>query len=146
MRIRARENANKATSKKAEGKGTNVVHLPSPPKKRGLGKQDTSELYPSRIAFRINKVLYDTVQNAVAASQAANDFTYAYPADYIRAALQALKGGMKLTVLHGQGPKVDSTLRVSVELKQFYDSLPDRSRSKILERAIRTFMKEHGVA
>jgi hypothetical protein len=42
----------------------------------------------------------------------------------------SLKDGMTLT------------LRVDAPLKAFYTSLPGRMRTKILERAIRTYMKE----
>jgi hypothetical protein len=72
----------------------------------------------------------------------AQDFTYTSIADYIRAALVAYKDGMVLTELDQHGPKMETSLRVDKELWLFYKTLPDRMRSKILERAIRTFMKQ----
>jgi hypothetical protein len=86
--------------------------------------------------------VYDTLQNMIRSSHTAQDFTYTSPADYIRAALRAYKDGMVLTELDQGGPKLETTLRVDRDLWLFYKSLPGRMRSKILERAIRTFMKQ----
>jgi predicted transcriptional regulator len=49
---------------------------------------------------------------------------------------------MVLTELDQKGEKTALTIRTDPDLKHFYTSLPDRLRTKILERAIRTYMKE----
>ena len=78
----------------------------------------------------------------LSASHAAQDFTYTSAVDFIRSALQAYKDGMVLTELDQKGEKTALTIRTDPGLKSFYTSLPDRMRTKILERAIRTYMKE----
>jgi len=94
------------------------------------------------VTVRYGTLLYDTIQNMIRSSHTAQDFTYTSPADYIRAALRAYKDGMVLTELDQSGPKIETSLRVDRELWLFYKSLPGRMRSRILERVIRTFMKQ----
>jgi hypothetical protein len=98
------------------------------------------------ITVRYGTLLYDTLQNMIRSSHTAQDFTYTSPADFIRAALRAYKDGMVLTELDQSGPKLETSLRVDRELWLFYKSLPGRMRSKILERVIRTFMKQQSEA
>jgi hypothetical protein len=97
--------------------------------------------YDDSVSVRYGTALYGTIQNIIESSHAAQDFTYTSPSDFVRAALQAYKDGMVLTELEGPGEKMESKLRVSSELKRFYQSLPSQMRTKILERAIRTFIK-----
>lgn len=78
----------------------------------------------------------------LAASHAAQDFTHTSVADVIRAALGAYRGGMSLTELEEKGEKLTTTVRVDRVTKDFYSSLPGRMRTRILERAIRSFLKQ----
>ena len=94
------------------------------------------------ITVRYDTLLYDTLQNMIRSAHTAQDFTYTSLADFIRAALRAYKGGMVLTELDQSGPKMETSLRVERDLWLFYKSLPGRMRSKILERVIRTFMRQ----
>ncbi len=98
------------------------------------------------ITVRYDTLLYDTLQNMIRSAHTAQDFTYTSLADFIRAALRAYKDGMVLTELDQNGPKMETSLRVARDLWLFYKSLPGRMRSKILERAIRTFMRQSTVA
>jgi hypothetical protein len=100
--------------------------------------------YP--ITVRYDTLLYDTLQNMIRAAHTAQDFTYTSLADFIHAALRAYKDGMVLTELDQSGSKMETSLRVERDLWLFYKSLPGRMRSKILERAIRTFMRQSTVA
>jgi uncharacterized protein (DUF4415 family) len=97
------------------------------------------------ITVRYDTLLYDTLQNMVLSSHTAQDFTYTSIADFIRAALRAHKDGMILTELDRNGPKTETSIRVDQDLWLFYKSLPRRMRTKILERAIRTFMKQQSI-
>ena len=97
------------------------------------------------ITVRYDTLLYDTLQNMIRSAHTAQDFTYTSLADFIRAALRAYKDGMVLTELDQNGPKMETSLRVERDLWLFYKSLPGRMRSKILERAIRTFMRQSTV-
>jgi hypothetical protein len=106
-------------------------------------EKDTSRY---SIAVRYDTLLYDTLQNMIRSAHTAQDFTYTSLADFIRAALRAYKDGMVLTELDQNGSKMETSLRVERDLWLFYKSLPGRMRSKILERAIRTFMRQSTVA
>ena len=94
------------------------------------------------IAIRCNSMLYNTIQNMLTASHASQDFTYTSVTDFIRHSLEAYREGMVLTELEEKGEKMFTTLRVDRVTQDFYRSLPDRMRVKILERAIRTFLKQ----
>ena len=97
------------------------------------------------MTVRYDTLLYDTLQNMILSSHTAQDFTYTSIADFIRAALRAYKDGMVLTELDRNGPKTETSIRADQDLWLFYKSLPRRMRTKILERAIRTFMKQQSV-
>jgi uncharacterized protein (DUF4415 family) len=97
------------------------------------------------ITVRYDTLLYDTLQNMILSSHTAQDFTYTSISDFIRAALRAHKDGMVLTELDRNGPKTETSIRVDQDLWLFYKSLPRRMRTKILERAIRTFMKQQSI-
>src|SRR5262249_23304593 len=100
------------------------------------------EHYRYMITIQCNTMLYHTIQNMLTASHAAQDFTYTSIAQVIRAALAAYRNGMRLTELDEKGEKLTTTIRVDRTTKDFYSSLPDRMRVKILERALRSFLKE----
>ncbi len=136
MELRAARLAQKA-GEKTEG---TAAPLPFAVAEREAGKEKEGQRYSIRV--RYDTILYDTLQNMIRSSHAAQDFTYPSLADFIRAALQAYKDGMTLTELDQNGPKVETSLRVDRELAQFYKSLPGRMRPKILERVIRTFVKQ----
>ena len=107
---------------------------PSPPKQNGA--------YDQSIYIRCNALLYNTIQNMIRASHAAMDFTYLSPTDFIRSALRASQEDMELTELEEAGDKIATTLRVDRSLKAFYQSWPRSLRTRLLERAIRTFLKQ----
>ena len=106
-----------------------------------LSKATKESTYTHSITVRYCTLLYTTLQNMIAAAHTANDFTYTSVADVVRAALQAHKEGMELTEADEPGEKRQTSIRVTTELHDFYKSLPNQMRSKILERAIRTFLK-----
>jgi hypothetical protein len=140
MEIRARKKKPapapaKAKPRQPKNASPAPVPEPEPEPKRAGGYRET-------ISIRCNTMLYNSIQNMLSASHAAQDFTYTSAVDFIRSALQAYKNGMVLTELDQKGEKTALTIRLDPALKNFYTSLPDRMRSKILERAIRTYIKE----
>src|SRR5262249_24945443 len=102
-----------------------------------------TERYHYVITIQCNTMRYHTIQNMLAASHTAQDFTYTSIADLIRAALAAYRDGMPLTELEEKGEKLTTTIRVDRAIKDFYSSLPGRMRVKLLERALRSFLKQH---
>ena len=106
-------------------------------------RQSPESGYDESLSIRCNALLYNTIQNMLTAAHTVEDFTYVSVSDFIRAALLAYQDGMPLTELDKKGePKISTTVRVDRELKAFYRSLPDRLRSQLVERAIRTFIKQ----
>jgi len=101
----------------------------------------TQPNYTHSLSIRCNALLYSTIQNWLAVAHTAQDFTYTSVADVIRAALEAYRNGLVLTELDEQGECKQTTIRVTKTQAEFYQSLPSQLRRKILERAIRTFMK-----
>lgn len=110
--------------------------------RQASAKPVKEDAYRETLNIRFNALLYNTIQNMITASHTVQDFTYASPADFIRAALHSYRDGLSLTELEGKGEKITTTIRVDRATKEFYASLPDRLRSRLLERAIRTFLKQ----
>jgi hypothetical protein len=67
-------------------------------------------------------------------------FTFS-PEWFSRKALTSYKDGMELTALDEKGDKINTSLRVDQRLKDFYSNLPDRMRSKLIKRSMRTYIK-----
>lgn len=104
-------------------------------------KTEAESLYEHCVAIQCNALLYNTLQNKIKALHTGNDFTYTSVTDIIRAALIAYQSGMELTELEQGGKKKQTSIRVDTSLYKFYKSLPKQMRTKIIERAIRTFLK-----
>jgi hypothetical protein len=141
MELRARN-----TGKKSQEKRRGPSTPPSAASVTSVKEEAAREGPHYSITVRYDTLLYDTLQNMIRSSHTAQDFTYTSLADFIRAALRAYKEGMVLTELDQNGPKLETSLRVDRDLWRFYKALPGRMRSKILERAIRTFMKQQSEA
>lgn len=104
--------------------------------------KEESKSYAHPITIQCNTLLYTTMQNMIKAMHTANDFTYTSVTDVIRAAIRAYKEGMELTELDEKGKKKQTSIRLEEDTFNFYKELPDQMRTKIIERAIRTFLKE----
>ncbi len=128
VRIKARERKKAAASASADM--TPIVQAVPP-----------QSVYGQSITVRYGTALYGTIRSMIASSHAAEDFTFVSSSDFIRAALRALKDGMQLTELDTPGEKRETKLRVDEGLKQFYQSLPKGMRNRLLERAMRTYLK-----
>ncbi len=116
------------------------------PKKKASSTPALVEAKPeksksSTLNFQINAILYNTIQNIISSLHTSQDFTYVSSSDFIRKALLSYKDGMELTELDEKGDKINTSIRVDQDFKDFYSNLPDRMRSKLIERAMRTFIK-----
>jgi hypothetical protein len=114
----------------------------SAPRQRRRDPQPKPDSYPYLLTIRCNTLLYNTLQNMLSSAHTAQDFTFTSVADVIRAALAKYQQGMRLTEMDEPGEKLMTTVRVDRGTRDFYASLPARLRTKILERALRTFLKE----
>lgn len=106
-----------------------------------LVESQPNNTYEHSITIQCNALLYTTLQSTIEAMHTGNDFTYTSVTDLIRAALKAYQEGMELTELVQPGKKKQTSIRVDNSLYKFYKSLPNQMRTKIIERAIRTFIK-----
>ena len=125
-------------AKKKKIKKTTTQAISSPVE---TAKLESSTIYEHSITIQCNALLYNTLQNKIKALHTGNDFTYTSVTDLIRAALKAYQSGMELTELEQPGKKKQTSIRVDDSLYKFYKSLPNQLRTKILEKAIRTFIK-----
>ena len=125
-------------AKKKNQKPTTTPPISSPVETES---PEPSTIYEHTITIQCNALLYSTLQNTIKALHTGNDFTYTSVTDLIRAALKAYQSGMELTELEQPGKKKQTSIRVDDSLYKFYKSLPNQLRTKILEKAIRTFIK-----
>ena len=133
MKIKAREKQKQSPTKEADS---------STKQPREQRAKAESKSYPYPITIQCNTLLYTTIQNTVKTMHTANDFTYTSVTDVIRAAIKAYQEGMELTELERKGKKKQTSIRLEETSYNFYKELPDQMRTKIIERAIRTFLKE----
>lgn len=116
------------------------------PRNKNSSASAVMEVKPERsknatLNFQINAILYNTIQNIISSLHTSQDFTYVSSADFIRKALCSYKDGMELTEQDEKGEKINTSVRVDQDLKDFYSNLPNRMRSKLIERSIRTSIK-----
>ena len=102
---------------------------------------EPTNTYEHSITIQCNTLLYTTLQNTLKAMHTGNDFTYTSVTDVIRAALKAYQEGMELTETEQSGKKKQTSIRVDDSLYKFYKSLPNQLRTKIIEKAIRSYIK-----
>jgi hypothetical protein len=126
----------KAT-KKQQSKKPKTKNSPAP----ALVETKPEKNKSSTLNFQINAILYNTIQNIISSLHTSQDFTYVSSSDFIRKALLSYKDGMGLTELDEKGDKINTSIRVDQDFKDFYSNLPDRMRSKLIERSIRTYIK-----
>ncbi len=127
MELKARQKSKKAPNPQP----VNETPLPSP--------SETTHNYT--ITLQFNTLLYTTLQNMITSAHTANDFTYASVTDVIRTALQSYADGMELTELDEKGERRNISIRLTKSQYDFYKSLPNRMGRKIVERTVRTFLK-----
>ena len=126
---------------KAKRKKQNLIQQPSVLVPVETAPSDGANTYDHSITIQCNTLLYTTIQNTVKALHTGNDFTYTSCTDIIRAAIKAYQEGMELTEIDQSGKKKQTSIRVDDSLYKFYKSLPNQLRTKIIEKAIRTYIK-----
>lgn len=97
--------------------------------------------YEHKITIRISSLLLDSLKNIITSNKAGGNFEYTNVSDLIRKALESYKDGMTLVAQRPKDQKRETSFRVSNELRNFYRSIPDNTKSEIMERAISTYIK-----
>ena len=94
-----------------------------------------------KITIRLSEMLINTLKNIIASNKAGGNFEYTNVSDLLRRALEAYKDGMSLIVQREKDKKIETSFRVSKELKDFYLNIQNNTKSEIIERAVNTFIK-----
>jgi hypothetical protein len=94
-----------------------------------------------KITVRLSKTLIDTLKNIIISNKVGGNFEYTNVSDLLRRSLEAYKNGMPLIAQRTKDYKKETSFRVSKELKNFYSSFPENTKSEIIERAAHTYIK-----
>ena len=97
--------------------------------------------YEHKITVRISSLLLDSLKNIINSNKAGGNFEYTNVSDLIRKALEAYKNGMALVAQRSKDQKRETSFRISTELRDFYQSLPENTKAEIIERAVSTYIK-----
>lgn len=107
-----------------------------------LVEQPVDQEFPHSISLRLDVDLLETLKNAIVAAQTTGDYQFTSMSSGIRAALQAYAQGMQLAAVVPPGVvRKKRSFTLNGELKAFYERIPSRKRAEIIERIIRTFLK-----
>ena len=96
------------------------------------------------ISLRVNTLLYDTLQNYLSAMHNVSDYTFSSISDILRHILVKIeeKGSYIDQIISDKETEyTEMIVRVTHNQKQFWKSLPNRNRRKIMEKAILAFSK-----
>ncbi len=96
------------------------------------------------ISLRINTLLYDTLHNYLSAMHNVSDYTFSSISDVLRYIIVQIQENGFSTDQIINDKETDYTeiiVRVTHKQKQFWQSLPNRNRRKIMEKAILAFTK-----
>lgn len=96
------------------------------------------------ISLRVNTLLYDTLHNYLSAMHNVSDYTFSSISDILRHILVQIeeKGFYIDQIISDKETEyTEMIVRVTHNQKQFWKSLPNRNRRKIMEKAILAFSK-----
>jgi hypothetical protein len=120
------------------------------PKKKGtlpLSKEKFSETNLGnlkKITFRCDIFLLEKIKNTLASQHLAGNYQYVNLSCFFRSALHAYQHGITLTYQREpNNPRKEVSFRLTEELMNFYNSLPLRSKTAILERALGTYYYQY---
>ena len=97
------------------------------------------------ISLRVNTLQYNTLHNYLLATHNVSDYTFSSISDILRHILTKIEeNGIPLTkeINEKKTEYNEIVLRVTEQQKQFWSTLPHRSKRKIMEKAISAFTKD----
>ena len=89
-----------------------------------------------KITFRCDTFLLDRIKNMLTSQHLAGNYQYPNLSYFFRSALHAYQHGMALTYQRKNNPRKEVSFRLTEDLFAFYNSLPPRSKTAILERTL----------
>jgi len=93
----------------------------------------------TKITFRCDIFLVEKIKNMLASQHLAGNYHYPNLSYFFRSALQAYQHGMALTYQRKNNPRKEISFRLTEELFDFYNTLPLRSKTAILERVLGSY-------
>src|SRR5439155_19297700 len=93
----------------------------------------------TKIVFRCDIFLIEKIKNNLVSQHLAGNYQYPNLSYFFRSALHAYQTGMTLTYQRQNNPRKEISFRLTEELFNFYNSLPPRSKTAILERALGSY-------
>src|SRR3954449_7541594 len=92
-----------------------------------------------KIVFRCDTFLLDKIKNALTSQHLAGNYQYPNLSYFFRSALHAYQAGMPLTYQRQNNPRKEISFSLTEDLFNFYNSLPPRSKTAILERVLGSY-------
>ena len=105
-------------------------------------KQDTKLAH--KIAIRLNTTLHNTIHNYLEAMYSTGDYTYSSMSDILRKVLSSMENkSLKYNTIKVpvSDNYIELTLRCTNTQKQFWQTLPNGNKVRILEKAIISFLQ-----
>ena len=97
-----------------------------------------------KITFRCDTFLLEKIKNTLVSQHLAGNYQYVNLSYFFRSTLHAYQHGMTLTYQReSNNPRKEVSFRLTEELLTFYNSLPPRSKTAILERALGTYFYQY---
>ena len=94
-----------------------------------------------KITFRCDIFLLEKVKNVLISQHSVSNYQYPNLSFFFRSAFHAYQHGMNLTYQRKNNPKKEISFRLDEELGNFYQHLPPRSRTEILERVLGSYVE-----
>jgi hypothetical protein len=96
----------------------------------------------AKITFRCDVFLVEKIKNMLASQHLAGNYQYPNLSYFFRSALHAYQTGrLVLTYRRQDNPRKEITFCLTEDLFNFYNSLPSRSKTEILERVLGSFCR-----
>ncbi len=93
----------------------------------------------AKITFRCDTFLIEKIKNMIASQHLAGNYHYPNLSYFFRSAFHAYQHGMALTYQRQNNPRKEISFRLTDDLFNFYNTLPPRSKTVILERVLGSF-------
>ena len=94
----------------------------------------------AKITFRCDIFLIEKIKNMLASQHLAGNYQCPNLSYFFRLALHAYQTGMTLTYQRKSNPRKEISFRLTEDLFSFYNSLPLRSKTAILERVLGSYL------
>ena len=101
-------------------------------------KHDFNQIQ-GKITFRCDVFLLEKIKNMLTSQHLAGNYQYPNLSYFFRSALHAYQHGMALTYQRKNNPRKEVSFRLTESLFVFYNSLPPRSKTAIVERVLGSF-------